>query len=1399
MVDEFGIISTLAGNQFQRTTWKPLPCVGSILINEVQLNWPTDLAINPLDGSLHFIDDDMVLQLTKDGRINVVAGRPSNCHPNQYDVNSAKKAVLNEPQSVTFSMTGDMFVAESDSQRINRVRKISSNLQIETLAGKNSNCNCLDTACKCYDHDIHLAASTRFSSITSIAISPDGILYVSDQGNYRIRAIASLMPTREDDAVFEVPDPDSQELYVFNKFGQHIQTKDIMTDNLLFNMEYHQSTSNGKLISITDSSSRKLSIIRDYSGQVTALETSHGQKHNVKINRMGYLESFERPDHFKVEFQYYSSTGLLQGKLVDQNYGFMYKYDEYGRLIQSVSPTGEITYLAFILTSLGGNVRVGEKIISINENKVSQSLSTSDVPLAETSLHADKSLTIIEGQKEIRLKSVQHLVIRQWHPVIGDSYPMIGELNVEVGQNLISKIEWDYTLQSSGHEKKLLGINKKIKVNGNYLLSISYDKLQRREVLLLPDKTELLEIKYDEMMRPVTWVVPSTSGQITWAPVSQRYDRFGHLVNWKWGDMEERYIYDQSGRLHKVEKENTTILIYNYDDGEVNPKKIRTGSGNSFILSYDIKSGGLDSMTTPGGNIHKWTIQPDIGYMRWNYVSPWNSQPYSVLYNSNGDIISIIFPSGNERVSYIYRKGGYLQSIFSGQTEIEYDWDENTGVVNSIYQSRGRLEIREKRKYHGQMLKDQKIRIGGISLLDNANFKYQMDGTGRPSKVTSLLGREEVQQISWKYNQHTGTLESVINFHINYVGFNKSKVADLSGNFFKTIELDKYGNLKSLIYTQKRRQIFTYNLEYSGKQKLKSMFITNHEGTPLEEVYNYNSDGQITKISGSVTANFKYDENGNLVGINHGVRRTLISYGPGDRVDNCDQRKVMYDKNGFIVAIDRHKYLHNGLGQLIEYISQEGINVQYYYDHSNRLIAWVDSMKQARQYFYTNPLKPNQVTYVHNPSTDDTHKLSYDHNGHLIMMETAKSMFYIVCDHLGSPTLILDQNGNVVKYVKFNAFGDVHVDSNPNMKIPIGFMGGLSSYHATFIHYPGRVYNPSIKQWLSPDWLSLQEKIESPFKIFLYRFHNNNPLNPTLKQSYMTSMQEWTNLYGFKMDKVFHSLKSNSESTFLNHKVGPTVSESKHNILPEMYTNVLNAKKNLEDLQFVHFDEELINKRRMTVIPRFKNLPSNFGRGFLLSVVDEKKAIANPVEVQNSVVQKIFESVLNNSVFMDLSLGDTDKSIYYFVKPNMNQFALDSDTVRRLAGEFTISKKDIEKGKELSIVNDIFQVHILYGHDPGTYRNELLKKFNIIAVKKAWEREKNLVSMGFSGSENWTPKEISELGRSVHWKLQGWDLVEIQPVEKYLQLAGDGTNFEFVRSGHRNRKNRHWHRKHVAE
>lgn len=79
VVNKAGIIQTLIGDHYLKSHWKPIQCNGPAFINKLSLRWPTQLAISPIDGLLHILDDHVVLKLTHDRRLVVVAGRLPHC------------------------------------------------------------------------------------------------------------------------------------------------------------------------------------------------------------------------------------------------------------------------------------------------------------------------------------------------------------------------------------------------------------------------------------------------------------------------------------------------------------------------------------------------------------------------------------------------------------------------------------------------------------------------------------------------------------------------------------------------------------------------------------------------------------------------------------------------------------------------------------------------------------------------------------------------------------------------------------------------------------------------------------------------------------------------------------------------------------------------------------------------------------------------------------------------------------------------------------------------------------------------------------------------------------------------------------------------------------------------
>lgn len=67
---------------------------------------------------------------------------------------------------------------------------------------------------------------------------------------------------------YEVYSPETQEMYVFNRFGLHIATKNILTGETTYQFSYNVNTSNGKLSTVTDTAGNKVFLLRDIPGQV---------------------------------------------------------------------------------------------------------------------------------------------------------------------------------------------------------------------------------------------------------------------------------------------------------------------------------------------------------------------------------------------------------------------------------------------------------------------------------------------------------------------------------------------------------------------------------------------------------------------------------------------------------------------------------------------------------------------------------------------------------------------------------------------------------------------------------------------------------------------------------------------------------------------------------------------------------------------------------------------------------------------------------------------------------------------------------------------------------------------------------------------------------------------------
>lgn len=176
--------------------------------------------------------------------------------------------------ALAFSPTGDLYISDIDSRKVNALRVIDSTGRMFDFAGRwqSDKKNCNTTSCAEIEKNSKetlLTSTARFTSISALSVSSDGVVNVADQGSLHILALQHYLPTHDEHGEFKIPYPATNEIYVFNRYGQHITTRDLTSGKPRYSFLYSKNTSFGKLSTITDASGNKINFLRDYSNVVS--------------------------------------------------------------------------------------------------------------------------------------------------------------------------------------------------------------------------------------------------------------------------------------------------------------------------------------------------------------------------------------------------------------------------------------------------------------------------------------------------------------------------------------------------------------------------------------------------------------------------------------------------------------------------------------------------------------------------------------------------------------------------------------------------------------------------------------------------------------------------------------------------------------------------------------------------------------------------------------------------------------------------------------------------------------------------------------------------------------------------------------------------------------------------
>ncbi|XP_049504860.1 teneurin-2, partial [Panthera uncia] len=1388
-VDQNGIISTLLGSN-DLTAVRPLSCDSSMDVAQVRLEWPTDLAVNPMDNSLYVLENNVILRITENHQVSIIAGRPMHCQVPGIDYSLSKLAIhsaLESASAIAISHTGVLYITETDEKKINRLRQVTTNGEICLLAGAASDCDCKnDVNCNCYSGDDAYATDAILNSPSSLAVAPDGTIYIADLGNIRIRAVSKNKPVLNAFNQYEAASPGEQELYVFNADGIHQYTVSLVTGEYLYNFTYSADNDVTELI---DNNGNSLKIRRDSSGMPRHLLMPDNQIITLTVGTNGGLKVVSTQNLELGLMTYDGNTGLLATKSDETGWTTFYDYDHEGRLTNVTRPTGVVTSLH----------REMEKSITID---IENSNRDDDVTVITNLSSVEASYTVVQDQVRNSYQLCNNGTLRvmyangmgvsfhsEPHVLAGTITPTIGRCNISLPmENGLNSIEW--RLRKEQIKGKVTIFGRKLRVHGRNLLSIDYDRNIRTEKIYDDHRKFTLRIIYDQVGRPFLWL-PSSG----LAAVNVSYFFNGRLAGLQRGAMSERTDIDKQGRIVSRMFADGKVWSYSYLDKSM---VLLLQSQRQYIFEYD-SSDRLHAVTMPSVARHSMSTHTSIGYIRNIYNPPESNASVIFDYSDDGRILKMSFLGTGRQVFYKYGKLSKLSEIVYDSTAVTFGYDETTGVLKMVSLQSGGFSCTIRYRKIGPLVDKQIYRFSEEGMV-NARFDYTYhDNSFRIASIKPVISETPLPVDLYRYDEISGKVEHFGKFGVIYYDINQiitTAVMTLSKHF------DTHGRIKEVQYEMFRSLMYWMTVQYDSMGRvIKRELKLGPYANTTKYTYDYDGDGQLQSVAVNdrPTWRYSYDLNGNLHLLNPGnsVRLMPLRYDLRDRITRLGDVQYKIDDDGYLCQRGADIFEYNSKGLLTRaYNKASGWSVQYRYDGVGRRASYKTNLGHHLQYFYSDLHNPTRITHVYNHSNSEITSLYYDLQGHLFAMESSSGEeYYVASDNTGTPLAVFSINGLMIKQLQYTAYGEIYYDSNPDFQMVIGFHGGLYDPLTKLVHFTQRDYDVLAGRWTSPDYTMWKNVGKEPAPFNLYMFKSNNPLSNELDlKNYVTDVKSWLVMFGFQLSNIIPGFPR-AKMYFVPPPYELSESQASEN--GQLITGVQQTTER-HNQAFMALEGQVISKKLHANIREkaghwFATTTPIIGKGVMFAI-KEGQVTTGVSSIASEDSRKV-ASVLNNAYYLDkMHYSIEGKDTHYFVKIG----SADGDLVTLGT---TIGRKVLESGVNVTVsqptllvngrtrrfTNIEFQystllLSIRYGLTPDTLDEEkarVLDQARQRALGTAWAKEQQKARDGREGSRLWTEGEKQQLLST--GRVQGYEGYYVLPVEQYPELADSSSNIQFLR------------------
>ena len=1044
-VDTSGIITTVAGNGLYGFSGDNGPAV------KAELSFPRGLTVDA-GGNIYIADSDnnRIRKIDTSGIITTIAGNGS--YGFNGDAVPATQTSLDTPIGVELDAVGNIYIADAVNSR---VRKVDARGIITTMAGNGS---------YGFSGDDGFATQAAFAIPYDIAVDAGGNVYISDLRDNRVRKVSLPGIVAQYSTTGDIPFIEENGIsYVMSHAGLHKSTNDLATGKNLINFGYDERN---RLVSITDRFGNQATIQRNSQGIPESITSPDGQVTGLTIDSNNQLSQVIYSDGSYYSFGY-TTDGLMTDEYDRRNSYFIHQYDSFGRITDILDPEKGTWNYARTLDHSGSvlvTVQTGEGNLTSYQDRTD---STGAYTSKKTNPTGEVTTVTLssDGITEKTASSCGTTLTKTYDldPLYKFKYVTQSTTTISGGLSRSSTVTKTYEDTNNDNTSDLITDN--ITRNGNTWATIN-NTLTGVTTAVSPLGREATAT-YD-IVNLLTQNI-AVSGLY---PTTFNYDTRGRLTSATTGSRTTAVVYDTNGYYDYIITPDNRKSDYTYDVMG-NLRSLQRPDGSLIQYDYNL-NGSMTVLTNP------MSVTNTFDYTANNQRKTWTaplSGSYSYTFDKERKLKTIAFPSGKV-ISNTYTHG-LLTSTTSPEGATSYAYSCGNNLSGA---ARGNESVTL--TYDGSLIKSD-TRAGTVG--QAISYEYNND-----FNLSSITYAGFTQSLGY---DNDSLLITAAPYTITLNAQNGLPETVGDGNLTLSKNFNGYGELDQSVYSVSGTQIYSWTLSRDTAGRITQKIDVMPVGGVVWD-YAYDTLGRLKEVkqSGSIVESYEYDANGNRTFESNAYRGTsnrAYAYSLEDHVLTAGQDTYQFDADGFltskITSAGTTTFTYSSRGELLSAALPDGRVLTYDHDPMGRRIAKRINGTIIEKYLSQGATR---LLAVYDGSNNLVMRFTYADGRMPISMTKGGVTFYLFYDQIGSLRAVVDANGTIIKELVYDAFGYLYNESNPAFTVPFGFAGGFYDKDTGLVRFGARDYDPTIGRWTAKDPIDF-----AGGDINLFGYVGNNPVN----------------------------------------------------------------------------------------------------------------------------------------------------------------------------------------------------------------------------------------------------------------------------------------------------------------